>query len=149
MLTQEYAQAIFPFVFPPPIIPLFKPVGSSGNIILRLPCSPLKHSADLEKHNRGVIDPKTGKSIISGKVVTGYATKGEKETRLLKKITSWNRPTIEQAAAAAGATFVSSPEDVFEPFTHTDGVDGRIVTGANPLSAILTAEEAVKAFDKL
>lgn len=40
------------------------------------------------------------------------------------------------------------PRTFFEPFTHTDGADGRVVTGADPLSAVLTAEEAVKAFDK-
>lgn len=78
--------------------------------------------------------------------MTGFATKAEKMEQFLMKIESWNRHTIEHAVADAGATFVSPLENPFEPFTHTDG---RIVTGANPLSAISTAEEAVKAFDKL
>lgn len=52
----------------------------------------------------GVIDPRTGKSIISGKKVTGFTTKGEEEEGVLDTIKSWNRPTIEAAAADAGAT---------------------------------------------
>jgi hypothetical protein len=52
----------------------------------------------------GIIDSKTGKSIISGKKVTGFTTKGEEEEGVLDTIKSWNRPTIEAAAANAGAT---------------------------------------------
>lgn len=51
----------------------------------------------------GIIDPKTGKSIINGKTVTGFTTKGEEEEGVLDTIKSWNRPTIEAAAAASGA----------------------------------------------
>jgi D-lactate dehydratase len=36
-----------------------------------------------------------------------------------------------------------------EPWGAFAIADGRIVTGANPASAHVTAEEAVKAFDKL
>ena len=93
----------------------------------------------------GIIDPGTGKSIILGKEVTGFATEAEEEEDLLDTINSWSRPTVEKAAADAGATYITPPEP-FEAFTHTDG---RIVTGANPESARVTAEEAVKAFDKL
>ena len=93
----------------------------------------------------GVIDPSTGKSIIAGKEVTGFTTQGEKEEGVLDTIISWKRPTIEKSAAAAGATYVSPPGP-WVAFAHTDG---RIVTGANPASAHATAEEAVKAFDKL
>ncbi len=93
----------------------------------------------------GIIDPSTGKSIIAGKKVTGFTTQGEKEEGVLDTIISWNRPTIEKSAAAAGATYVSPPGP-WAAFAHTDG---RIVTGANPASAHVTAEEAVKAFDKL
>lgn len=39
-----------------------------------------------------------------------------------------------------------APPGPWEAFAHTDG---RIVTGANPASAHVTAQEAVKAFDKL
>ena len=51
----------------------------------------------------GIIDPATGKSIIAGKTVTGFTTKGEEEEGVLETIKSWHRPTIEVAAADAGA----------------------------------------------
>jgi len=93
----------------------------------------------------GIIDPKTGKSVISGKKVTGFTTKGEEEEGVLDTIKSWNRPTIEATAADCGATYVSPPGP-WDSFTQTDGL---IVTGANPASAHATAEAAVKAFDQL
>ena len=52
----------------------------------------------------GIIDPKTGKSIIAGKRVTGFTTKGEEEEGVLDTIKSWDRPTIEKSAADSGAT---------------------------------------------
>ena len=52
----------------------------------------------------GVIDDSTGESIISGKVVTGFTTQGEIEEGVLDTIKSWDRPTIEAAAASVGAT---------------------------------------------
>lgn len=45
----------------------------------------------------------TGESIIHGKKVTGFTTKGEEEQGVLDTIKSWNRPTIEKSAADAGA----------------------------------------------
>lgn len=93
----------------------------------------------------GIIDPKTGKSIIAGKKVTGFTTQGEKELGALDTINSWKRPTIESSAADVGATYIAPPEP-FAAFAH---IDGRVVTGANPASAYVTAEEAIKAFDEL
>ncbi|KAF2010647.1 class I glutamine amidotransferase-like protein [Aaosphaeria arxii CBS 175.79] len=86
-----------------------------------------------------------GKSIISGKKVTGFTTKGEEEEGVLDTIKSWNRPTIEAAAKDSGATYIAPPGP-WDAFAYTDG---RIVTGANPASAEITAKDAVKAFDKL
>ncbi|USP81179.1 class I glutamine amidotransferase-like protein [Curvularia clavata] len=116
----------------------------------------------------GIKDEKTGKSIIFGKQVTGFTTQGEIEEGVLDTIKSWNRPTIEAAADSAGAkckinplphththtqnlqpslTLVDiAPPGPWDAFSHTDG---RIVTGANPASAQVTAEAAVKAFDQL
>jgi D-lactate dehydratase len=56
----------------------------------------------------GIIDKQTGKSIIAGKKVTGFTTKGEEEEGVLDTIKSWHRPTIEAAAASAGATCKAS-----------------------------------------
>ena len=52
----------------------------------------------------GILDEPTGKSIISGREVTGFTTQGEIEEGVLDTIKSWNRPTIEAAAGSAGAT---------------------------------------------
>ena len=93
----------------------------------------------------GIIDPEIGKSIIAGKKVTGFTTQGEEEEGVLDTINSWKRPTIEKAAADAGATYVSPPGP-WAAFSYTDG---RIVTGANPASAHVTAEACLKAFEKL
>ncbi|GKT47698.1 glyoxalase 3 [Colletotrichum spaethianum] len=93
----------------------------------------------------GIIDPSTNRSIIAGKKVTGFTTKGEEEEGVLNIIQSWNRPTIESSAASAGAIYIPPPGP-WDAFTHTDG---RIVTGANPASAHVTAEAAVEAFEKL
>ena len=92
----------------------------------------------------GVISALTGKPIIAGRRVTGFTTKGEGEEGVLDTIKSWNRPTIEKAAADCGATYVSPPGP-WDAFTVTDD---RIVTGANPASAQVTAEAAVAAYDK-
>ncbi|KAL5364587.1 class I glutamine amidotransferase-like protein [Aspergillus floccosus] len=93
----------------------------------------------------GIIDASTGKSVIAGRKVTGFTTRGEEEEGVLDTIKSWNRPTIESTAASCGANYVS-PAGPWDAFTITDG---NIVTGANPASAHVTAEAAVKAFDAL
>ncbi|KAK0761686.1 hypothetical protein N5P37_005668 [Trichoderma harzianum] len=93
----------------------------------------------------GIIDPATSKSIISGRRVTGFTTQGEEEEGVLDTIKSWNRPTIESHAVNEGATYVPPPG----PWDAFAISDGRIVTGANPASATVTAEEAVKVFQTL
>lgn len=52
----------------------------------------------------GIIDPKTGKSIIAGHRVTGFTTVGEEEEGVMDVIESWHATTIENGAKAAGAT---------------------------------------------
>lgn len=103
--------------------------------------------------------------------MTGFTTRGEEEEGILDTIKSWNRPTIEASAASSGGkckfqinafpqtlcpnydfpcmsdtTSDVSPPGPWDAFTITDG---RIVTGANPASAHVTAEAAVKAFNTL
>lgn len=51
----------------------------------------------------GVHTPLTDQSVIYGRKVTGFTTKGEEEEGVLDTIKSWNRPTIEKSAADAGA----------------------------------------------
>ncbi|KAK8054942.1 class I glutamine amidotransferase-like protein [Apiospora rasikravindrae] len=93
----------------------------------------------------GIIDPATNKSVISGKRVTGFTTKGEEEEGVLDTIKSWKRPTIEASAADAGATYVAPPG----PWDAFAMSDGRIVTGANPASANVTAEKCMEVFNTL
>ncbi|ORX96860.1 class I glutamine amidotransferase-like protein [Basidiobolus meristosporus CBS 931.73] len=88
----------------------------------------------------GIMDSTTGKSIITGKKVTGFTTEGEEMLNLLELIKSANVATIEEGAAAVGAEYVAPPTP-FADFTHTDG---RVVTGANPASAKSTAINAIK-----
>ena len=54
--------------------------------------------------SQGIIEQSTSRSIIAGKKVTGFSTRGEEEEGVLDTIKSWNRPTLETAAADAGAT---------------------------------------------
>lgn len=93
----------------------------------------------------GIIDSSSKKSIINGKKVTGFTTKGEEDLGHVEKIKEWGVATIEASAADAGATYVS-PDGPWDAFTITDG---RIVTGANPASATATAEACLKAFEAL
>lgn len=93
----------------------------------------------------GVVNPVTNHSIVVGKKITGFTTKGEEEQGVLETIRKWDRMTVEEAAAEAGGEYVGPPGP-WESFTQTDG---RVVTGANPASARDTAVAAVKAFDEL
>jgi putative intracellular protease/amidase len=91
----------------------------------------------------GVIDAKTGESIIAGKEVTGFTTEGEVILHVLDRIKEDGVPTIEDGAAKVGAKYVAPPR----PFDDFSIADGRVVTGANPASARSTAAKAIAAFD--
>ncbi|TDZ24440.1 Glutathione-independent glyoxalase HSP31 [Colletotrichum orbiculare MAFF 240422] len=60
----------------------------------------------------GIIDPATSKSIIAGKSVTGFTTKGEEEEGVLDAIKSWNRPIIESSAPLRGLRMSLPPRPV-------------------------------------
>ena len=93
----------------------------------------------------GVHDANSGKSIIVGKEVTGFSTEGDRMAGVLDRIHSDGVKTTEESAVSAGANYVAPPEP-FGPFSVSTG---RIVTGANPASAHITAAAAIKAFDNL
>ncbi|CEG65300.1 hypothetical protein CU097_008012 [Rhizopus azygosporus] len=90
----------------------------------------------------GVKDKKTGKSIIEGKTITGFADKGELDMNIMDKIKGDKVATVEESTTAAGAQYVAPPT----PFADFHKVDGRVVTGSNPASAHSTAEAAIKVF---
>ncbi len=93
----------------------------------------------------GIFDATTGKSIITGKAVTGFTTEGEVVLHVLDKIKQDKLLTIEEGAAKVGAKYLA-PLHPFDDFSITDG---RVPTGANPASARSTTERAVKAFNNL
>jgi putative intracellular protease/amidase len=93
----------------------------------------------------GVIDSKTGKSIIEGKTVTGFTIEGELIFRILDRLRSDGVIPVVEAVTAVGA-YYSSSMNAFDDYSITSG---RVVTGTNPQSARSTAERAVKLFDML
>jgi D-lactate dehydratase len=93
----------------------------------------------------GVIDSKTGKSIIEGKTVTGFTVEGEIVLNVFDKLMSDNVVPVEEAVSKVGANY-SSPMHPFDDYSITAG---RVITGANPASARSASERAVKAFDRL
>ena len=92
----------------------------------------------------GVIDPKSGKSVIAGKTVTGFTTEGEMVLSVLDRLKSDGVSTVLEAVSQAGAEY-SSPMSAFDDYSVTAG---RIITGTNPASARSAAERTVRAFDK-
>jgi putative intracellular protease/amidase len=93
----------------------------------------------------GVIDPKTGKSIIEGKTVTGFTLEGEMLLGILNKLREDKVTLVVDAVTGVGA-FYSSSMGAMDDYSITCG---RLVTGTNPASARSAAERAVKAFDSL
>jgi hypothetical protein len=51
----------------------------------------------------GVIDPKTGESVINGKTITGFTTQAEYEMNIMDEIRSWGEPLIDEWAEKLGA----------------------------------------------
>src|SRR5271156_1055816 len=91
----------------------------------------------------GVIDSKTGRSIIEGKTVTGFTIEGELIFGILDKLRADKVVPVVEAVTALGAHY-SSSMGAFDDYSITSG---RVVTGTNPASARSTAERIVKLFD--
>ena len=91
----------------------------------------------------GVIDTKTGESVIAGKTVTGFTTEGEMVLNVLDRLKSDGVSTVLEAVSEVGADY-TSPMSAFDDYSVTAG---RIITGTNPASARSAAERTVRAFD--
>lgn len=91
----------------------------------------------------GIIDSKTGKSIIEGRTVTGFTIEGELIFNILDKLRSDGVVPIVEAVTKVGA-YYSSPMSAFDDYSITSG---RVVTGVNPQSARSAAERCVRVFD--
>ena len=90
----------------------------------------------------GVIDSKTGKTIIEGKTVTGFTIEGELIFRILDKLRTDKVVPVVEAVTAVGAYYSSM--GAFDNYSITSG---RIVTGTNPQSARSAGEMCVTLFD--
>jgi putative intracellular protease/amidase len=93
----------------------------------------------------GIIDSKTGKSIIHGKTVTGFMIEGELIFSILDKLRADGVVPVVEAVTAAGA-FYSGAMGAFDDYSITSG---RVVTGTNPASGRSATERGVKVFDNL
>jgi D-lactate dehydratase len=91
----------------------------------------------------GIIDSKTGKSIIEGKTVTGFTIEGELVFNILDKLREDKAVPVVEAVTAVGA-YYSTSMSAFDDYSVTSG---RVVTGTNPESARSTAERIVRVFD--
>ncbi len=91
----------------------------------------------------GVLDVKTGKSVIAGKTVTGFTMEGEMVLGVLDRLKSDGVMLVPDAVIKAGAEY-SSPMSAFDDYSVSAG---RLVTGTNPASARSAAERAVRVFD--
>jgi putative intracellular protease/amidase len=93
----------------------------------------------------GILDSKTGKSIIHGKTVTGFMIEGELIFRILDKLRADGVVPVVEAVTAAGA-FYSGAAGAFDDYSITSG---RVVTGTTPESGRSATERGVKVFDNL
>jgi putative intracellular protease/amidase len=91
----------------------------------------------------GVIDSKTGKSIVDGRTVTGFTIEGELIFNILDKMRHDKVVPIVEAVTAAGG-YYSTSMSAFDDYSITSG---RLVTGTNPESGRSTAERIVRLFD--
>jgi D-lactate dehydratase len=93
----------------------------------------------------GIIDAKTGKSIIEGRTVTGFTIEGELIFNILEKLREDKVVPVIEAVTAVGA-YYSTSMNAFDDYSVTSG---RVVTGTNPQSGRSTAERIVRVFDSL
>ncbi len=93
----------------------------------------------------GVMDAKTGKSVIAGKTVTGFTVEGEMVLGVIDRLKSDKVVMVPEAVSKAAAEY-SSPMVAFDDYSITAG---RLISGTNPASARSAAERSVTAFASL
>ena len=59
----------------------------------------------------GVVDPKTGGSVIKGKTITGFTTEGENVMHIMDTLKTWNAPMVAEHAHNLGAKCTMVPDD--------------------------------------
>ncbi|KAI5953489.1 HSP31 [Candida jiufengensis] len=93
----------------------------------------------------GLNDLKTGEPLIKGKRITGFTDKGEEILGVLEIMEKDHLLTIKQIAEKEGATYVE-PDGPWASFAVTDG---KLVTGVNPQSAVITARNVIAAHESV
>ena len=91
----------------------------------------------------GIINSKTGKSIVEGRTVTGFTIEGELIFNILDKLRQDKVVPVVEAVTAAGG-YYSTSMNAFDDYSVTSG---RLVTGTNPESGRSAAERIVRLFD--
>lgn len=91
------------------------------------------------------IKDEEGVPIVKGKTITGFTSEGEVQMGVSDAITKLGKKLVPEIAKEAGATY-HAPPTPFQSFSITDD---RIVTGANPASAVETAEKVVQLYDAI
>lgn len=82
-----------------------------------------------------------GKPLIDGKKITGFTDEGEDILNVTKIMEQKHMKTMKKVAEDNGAIYVQPPD----PWGSFCVVDGKLVTGVNPASAVETAEKAIAA----
>ena len=109
-----------------------------------------------------VLDLATNEPLIKGKKITGFTTEAENTMGIMAELRSWGQDMVEELASKLGAECKSIPLPVLLLATNSlidvrssgvwddfHVVDGRLVTGQNPASALSTARAAVEVFNTL
>lgn len=86
-----------------------------------------------------------GNILIEGKKITGFTDEGENIIGVEKNMKDRDMLTVKQVADKNGATYVNPPD----PWGSFSVVDGRIVTGVNPASAVETTEKTIEVWKLL
>jgi putative intracellular protease/amidase len=89
----------------------------------------------------GIIDSKTGRSIVEGKTVTGFTIEGELIFTIDKLRQDKVVPVVEAVTAAGG--YYSTSMNAFDDYSVTSG---RLVTGTNPQSGRSAAERIARSY---
>ncbi|KAJ5613008.1 ThiJ/PfpI [Penicillium lagena] len=92
-----------------------------------------------------LLDTATGEPLIKGKRLTGFTSEAENTMGIMGELRALGAEMVDEVAQRLGATYERSA-GIWDDF-HV--VDGRLVTGQNPASALSTAKAAVEVFEKL
>jgi len=92
----------------------------------------------------GLKDKNSGELIIRGKKATGFSERGEKMMMAEGKMKEFGMATMREVISSAGGIWQEPTDVATNPMSPFVVVDGRIVTGVNPMSAADVAQKTVE-----